>query len=267
MTLRDLTDSRYAQGSFALPRLLREKEVRVNGVRTGENVLLRRGDEVVYFTTPKEEARPFYGVVYEDENIFVADKYAGVNAEALACALFERCGALPVHRLDRNTSGVTAFAKTQAAEEELLSAFRQRRAEKLYGAVCFHPFAKRAAVLTAYLQKDAAAARVRVFSSPRKGAEKIVTEYYGAENRGEFARVKVRLHSGRTHQIRAHLAFIGHPVAGDEKYGDEALNKKYRLHRHILVAERLSFSCTGALSYLNGRAFVSRFSAAFPEGV
>lgn len=265
VALRDFTDSVYPQGSFAFSRLLRDREIRVNGQKTGKNVMLAPGDEVVYFTTPKEESRAFFDAVYEDENIFVADKYGGVNSEALFYCLSEKTDARFIHRLDRNTRGVICFAKNAAAEEALLAAFRERRAEKIYEAVCFHPFSRPSAVLTAYLKKDAGAAHVAVFSRPREGAEKIVTEYFGAENRGELARVCIRLHSGKTHQIRAHMAFCGHPVAGDEKYGDETLNKKYRVKRQILVAKRLSFTFEGALSYLNGKEFVSSFSAQFPE--
>lgn len=239
--------------------------MRVNGAKTGKNVPLFPGDEVAYFTTPKEEAKPFYREVYADENVLVADKFAGVSSEALFCALREPFGARFIHRLDRNTAGLIAFARNEAAEGELLSAFRERRAQKVYGAICFHPFRERRAVLTAYLKKDAAAARVRIFPSPRAGAEKIVTEYEVEEDFGEYSRVRVLLHSGKTHQIRAHMAFIGNPVAGDEKYGDEALNKKYRLRRQLLVAEKLSFSFAGALSYLNGRTFFSSFRAEMPE--
>lgn len=137
---------------------------------------------------------------------------------------------------------------------------------KEYGAVCFHPFAKKSAVLTAYLKKDASAARVRVFSSPvPRAREKICTEYEtGRGVRGIYPGVRILLHSGKTHQIRAHMAFIGNPVAGDEKYGDEALNKKYHLRRQLLAAEKLSFAFGGALSYLNGRTFLSSFRAQMP---
>lgn len=261
--LRDFTDENYAQGSFAFSRLLREGEIRVNGARVNKNVTLAAGDEVTWFTTPKEEARPFYAVVYEDENVLVADKFAGVNAEALARALAER-GARPVHRLDRNTCGLMAFARTDAAERALLAAFRARRVHKEYEALCFFPFAERHAVCTAYLQKDARAARVRVFAEAGRGREKIVTEYT-AEGAGEVVRVRILLHSGKTHQIRAHMAFLGHPVVGDEKYGNEAMNKKYRVRRQILVAKRLSFFAGGPLAYLDGREFVSSFSAALPK--
>lgn len=262
-SLRDFTDEHYAQGSFAFSRLLRAGEIRVNGARVRRNVRLAPGDEVVWFTTAKEEARPFYAVVYEDENVLVADKYAGVNTEALAEALKER-GARAVHRLDRNTCGLLVFARTDAAECALLEAFRARRVRKEYEALCFHPFSVPEAVCTAYLKKDSRAARVKVSPAPAAGYEKIVTEYAAEETPGEVVRVRIVLHSGKTHQIRAHMAFLGHPVVGDEKYGDEALNRQYGVKRHILVAKRLSFSLSGALAYLNGKTFESAFSAQLP---
>ena len=263
--LSAFTDDTCAQASFCLRTLLKNRDVRVNGVRVCTDVPLRRGDEVCYYLTPAQEARRGFSVLYEDENVIVADKESGVNAAAVFSALAQEGQTFFIHRLDRNTCGVMAFARNDGAERALSAAFKERRAVKIYEAVCFHPFKKPADVLTAYLVKDAAAARVRVYAEPCKGAEKIVTEYFGAENAGELARVHVRLHSGKTHQIRAHLAFIGHPVAGDEKYGDEALNKKYALKRHILVAKELSFFFTGMLSYLNGKLFTSSFSAQFPK--
>ena len=105
---------------------------------------------------------------------------------------------------------------------------------------------------------------MRVFSQPRAGALPIATEYEVLEERGGLARVQIVLHSGRTHQIRAHMAFIGHPVLGDEKYGDEAANRRYGVKRQLLVAKRLSFVGEGALASLGGREFVSAFSAEFP---
>ena len=143
-TLKDFTDENYPQGSFAFSRLLREKEVRVNGVKTGrENVLLRAGDEVTYFTTQKEENRPFYKILYEDENILVADKYAGVNTEGLAAHLRGKYGARPVHRLDRNTSGVMIFARSETAEKLLLEAFRSRRVQRFMKRSVFIPLSRR----------------------------------------------------------------------------------------------------------------------------
>ena len=238
-TLKTFTDNVYPQGSFAFPRLLRARDIRVNGKKTGENILLREGDEVVYYTTLREESVPAYETVYEDENVLVADKYAGVNSEALYFALSQKGETYFIHRLDRNTAGLMIFAKNKRAEAELLRAFRERRVQKIYLALCFGKFAKGVDMLCGYLVKDEKAARVRVYSKPREGAEKIETEYCVLNGDGELSMVEIVLHSGKTHQIRAHMAFIGHPVAGDEKYGDEARNKKYGVKRQLLVAKTL----------------------------
>ena len=262
-TLRDFTDEHYAQGSFAFARLARARDIRVSGARVGANVTVHAGEEVCYFTTPKEEARPFYTVVYEDADALVADKFAGVNTEALAFHLAAECGARAVHRLDRNTCGLLVFAKTDAAERALLSAFRERRVKKVYEALCFGPFAKPKADLAAYLQKDAEHARVRVSTAPAKGAVRIETSYEVTEDCGAYARVRIVLGSGKTHQIRAHMAFVGNPVVGDEKYGDEAKNASLGVRRHILVAKELSFDCP-ALAGLHKRTFVSAFRAELP---
>ena len=85
------------------------------------------------------------------------------------------------------------------------------------------------------------------------------------EERGGLCRVRILLHTGRTHQIRAQMAGAGHPVLGDEKYGDEAANGRYGVRRQLLVAKRLTFSPAGGLKCLRGREFVSSFSAEFPE--
>ena len=247
-TLKDFTDENYAQGSFAFSRLLRDRDIRVCGVRTGNNVFLSAGDEVVY----------------ADEHILILDKAAGVSSEALFAAVREAYGARFIHRLDRNTSGLIAFARTDQAEEVLLSAFRRRQVCKIYHALCFHPFVLSHACERAYLRKDERAARVFITANAVPGADPIETEYTVLEKMDEYSLVEIRLHSGKTHQIRAHMAFLGHPIAGDEKYGDEALNRLYRVKRQILVAKRLSFACTGCLAELNGREFVSSFSAKMP---
>ena len=258
-TLKTFTDNVYPQGSFAFPRLLRARDIRVNGKKTGENILLREGDEVVYYTTLREESVPAYETVYEDENVLVADKYAGVNSEALYFALSQKGETYFIHRLDRNTAGLMIFAKNKRAEAELLRAFSERRVQKIYLALCFGKFAKGVDMLCGYLVKDEKAARVRVYSNPRAGAEKIETEYCVLNGDGELSMVEIVLHSGKTHQIRAHMAFIGHPVAGDEKYGDEARNKKYGVKRQLLVAKTLRLQTKGVLAYLNGQSFSSRF--------
>lgn len=253
-TLKTFTDNYYAQASFCFRTLLKAREIRVNGARVSADMPLKQGDIVRYFLTPKQESRAAFSVVYEDGNVIVADKESGVNSEAVFSALCERGETYFIHRLDRNTAGLLIFAKNAEAEGELLSAFRDRRVEKIYLARVVGCPKEKHAVCTAYLKKDAAASRVRVSSKPV--GEKIITEYEVLEG-GETSLLRVTLHTGKTHQIRAHLAFLGCPIVGDEKYGDGAYNRAHNAVRQKLVAKRLTLHCAGALAYLDGRSFLS----------
>lgn len=252
--LKDFTDATYPQGSFAYNALIKKGDIRVNGVKMRANCAVSAGDEVVYYTTPAQEAKPSHAVLYEDENIYIADKQSGVSSEALFCELESR-GCLPVHRLDRNTCGLIVLAKTEQAQEELIAAFKERAVEKVYLCLAKNAFKAEKGVLTAYLSKDAKSGLVRIYGSSNADRVKIVTEYEVLEKKGDIALVRVTLHTGKTHQIRAHLSFAGCPVLGDTKYGDFALNKKYALTRQVLVAHSLRFNLNGKLSYLNGRLF------------
>ena len=256
-SLKDFAGNVYPQGSFCLSALLRGKDIKVNGARVGANVKLNAGDEVIFYTTPAQESKPSHAVVYEDGNVLIADKFSGVTSEGLLYELCSRGEYYACHRLDRNTQGLIAFAKNAAAASGLLAAFKDRRVEKVYYAVCRDGFKEDCAVLTAYLKKDPSASEVKIYGGEVKGSVKIVTEYRVEERRGGLALVKVVLHTGKTHQIRAHLAFIGCPVLGDGKYGDGALNKRHSLARQQLVAKFLTFKTGGGLSYLNGRTFES----------
>ncbi|HIR29197.1 MAG TPA: RluA family pseudouridine synthase [Candidatus Coproplasma stercorigallinarum] len=258
--LQSFTDETYPQGSFAFAALLRARDIKVNGVRTGKNVPLCDGDEVVYYTTPAQEAKPSHAVVYEDENIIVCDKFSGVSAEGLLSELCVLGSAFAVHRLDRNTEGLIVYAKSERAAAELVRAFKERRVKKVYLALCRNNFTKKQACLTAYLKKDSKKASVTVSDTPRKGFVKIVTEYRVVKEEGDAALAEITLHTGKTHQIRAHMAHIGCPIVGDEKYGDNALNKKYGARRQRLVAKQLSFELSGELSYLSSKTFTSSFT-------
>ena len=259
-SLRAFTDCTYPQGSFVFARLLREREIKVNGVRVDKNITLKAGDEVTYFTTPAQEAMPSHSVVYSDDSIAVVDKFSGVSSEGL-CAELNTYGVYyPVHRLDRNTCGVMVYAKSQGAQDELIKAFRERRAKKTYHAVCKNHFSSPSGTLTAYLYKDEKRSLVKIYDSPVRGAQKTETGYRVLKTQDDLALVAVELHTGKTHQIRAQMAHIGCPVLGDGKYGDGALNKKYGMARQCLVAKRLKLTgLTGGLSSVDGRSFESGF--------
>ncbi len=261
-SLKDFTDCTYPQGSFVFRTLLKKGDIRVNGVKVKENVKVNEGDEVSYYTTAAQESAPSHTVVYEDENVLIADKFSGVTSEGL---FYELAPYRPAHRLDRNTCGLIAFAKTEKVEEELVSAFRERRVEKTYLCLAKNAFKKDSATLTAYLKKDEKNALVRIYAADKGGCAKIITEYKVLKSMGDIAEAEVKLHTGKTHQIRAHLAFIGCPVLGDEKYGDGALNAEYNARRQILIAKRLRFDLQGELAYLNGKTFESAFEPKLPN--
>ncbi len=258
-SLKEFTENNYAQASFFWDILLKEKSIKVNGKRVGRNVPLYRGDTVYYYLSPKRAEKPAFYVVYEDENILVADKESGVNSEAVFAALQREKECYFVHRLDRNTKGLLAFAKTKAAEEELLKAFKNRLVEKKYHALCFGVFAAERETLTAYLKKDEDSALVKVYGKPVFGSEKIITEYRVLQRLEKTTKVEVTLHTGKTHQIRAHLAHIGCPIVGDMKYGNTEQNRQLKIARQRLVSKKVTFFVDGTLAYLYGREFISRF--------
>lgn len=254
--LKDFTDSTYPQGSFYFNVLLKGGDIRVNGAKVTTNVALGAGDAVRYYTTAKMEAKKSHERVFEDENIYVADKYSGVNTEALACEL----GLFAAHRLDRNTSGLIVFAKTENCRDALEKIFKDRAVYKAYLCITVNNFSSDRADLRAFLKKDEKRSTVVVSDVQGRGFSPIRTEYEVLSATGDLALVKVILHTGKTHQIRAHMAHIGCPLLGDEKYGNEALNAAYGVKRQLLVSKWLCFS-------LDGRkySFESSFSPQFPQ--
>lgn len=260
-TLKEFTENNYAQASFFWNTLLKNKDIKINGKRVGKDTRLYKGDVVSYYLTKKQEEKPAFYTVYEDENVKIVDKESGVNSEAVFAALQRERACYFIHRLDRNTKGLLVFGLTAEAETELLRAFKHRYVEKRYHALCFGSFPVAQDTLTAYLKKDAENALVKIFDAPMKGAEEIVTEYKTIENFGETTLAEVILHTGKTHQIRAHLAHVGCPIVGDMKYGDATRNKALGRARQCLVAKHLRFQTNGVLAYLDGKEFSSRFEA------
>ena len=258
-TLKKFTENECAQAAFFWNYLLKNKEIKVNGKRVDRDIRLHAGDTVEYFLTKKQQEKPAFYTVYEDENILIADKESGVNSEAVFAALKRTRECYFIHRLDRNTKGLIAFALNAKVESALLAAFKEKRVEKRYHALCFGAFAKPADIMTAYLKKDAENAFVYIYDTPVNGAEQIITEYTALEYFEGQTKAEILLHTGKTHQIRAHLAHVGCPIVGDMKYGNTAKNKEKNAARQCLVAKYLRFDLDGEFAYLNAMEFSSRF--------
>ena len=204
--------------------------------------------------------------VYADTHVLLVAKRAGVEVTkedggeaSLEAHLQPVYGPLyPVHRLDANTEGLLFFARDAAAQAALLSAFQEGGVEKYYLALLCGQMNETSATLTAWAKKDAERARLLVYDAPRQGAVEIKTGYRVIEQAADKALVEIRLYTGRTHQIRAHMAHIGHPVLGDDKYGDREANRAAGRKRQALVSYRMLLHVPeeSVLAYLNGREFL-----------
>lgn len=204
-------------------------------------------------------------VVYRDANIAVIDKPYGIavasadapGEETLETRLSRQLNVpvYPVHRLDFNTRGLIVFALNEDAKLSLDDAIKRGKLNKYY-----HCIVKGTppveGVIKAYAIKDAQSAKVHVTDHPRPGAVEMLTGIKVLKSENGISLVEAELITGRMHQIRAQLSHIGHPVLGDDKYGDWQLNRKFNLKRQALKAVRLEFDMgEGALRYLDGRRF------------
>ena len=251
-----------------LYRVIRSGEVRVNKGRAGADTRVAAGDLIRVppmrlaaaraDTVPKAPAREF-PVLLEDEHLLAIDKPAGVavhGGSGVSSGVIEQLRqARPqarflelVHRLDKETSGVLLLAKKRSALTALQDQFRQRDTGKIYAALVFGNWPEKLKVIDQALHKtlDAAGERhVRVVSPAHEDGRRAITLVQVAQRLTDATLLRVTLKTGRTHQIRVHLAHAGHPIVGDPKYGDFARNKAFAreqgVARMFLHAAELAF--------------------------
>ena len=249
-------------GYYSIHKIIKNRSVKINGARTGVDQNVNAGDMVCVYLPDREKNS--IEVVYRDDNILVVSKSAGIEVQG-EDSLTERINniltdaeAIPVHRLDRNTMGLVVFALNKTAEKELLDSFKVREIDKTYNCIVVGAPRQQSATLKGYLFKDAKKSLVYVSEVQKQGYVPIETRYQLLKKlNGELSLLEVKPITGRTHQIRAHLASIRLPILGDGKYGINKINRKYRVKTQLLCCTKITFHFKqGTLKYLDGKSVV-----------
>lgn len=278
-----------------LYKCIRLKRIKLNGKRCQNADFLKENDVLSLYindeffencekdkdneTDTLSKIKSVPKVVYEDNNILIAFKPSGMDVHRgsetsqetlieIICAYLWRKGEYDpalensfspalCNRLDRNTTGLVIAAKNAESLRSLNEAIRERHIQKKYLCICTGKLPSVHSTETAY-HKKGQHNLVSIRKNATDGYKKIVTEYRVLEEKKGLSLVEINLITGRTHQIRAHLAYLGAPVLGDGKYGNVAVNKRMGVFRQQLCAYSLTFNTTkGILKYLNGKSFVS----------
>ena len=251
-------------------KALRQKDIRINGKRINTDCTIYVGDELsIYIADNLLFPSINLEIIYEDDNILIVNKpnnieVVGENSlTSLINTKFSSNNIMPCHRLDRNTTGLVLFAKNKEALDILFNKFKNHEIKKFYRALVYGIPKVKNARLEAFLFKDTKNSIVYISDTFKKGYQKIITSYKVLEEfPNNTSLLDVEIETGKTHQIRAHLAHIGYPIVGDGKYGINSVNKKLGYKYQQLCSYKLQFcfsSNSGILSYLNNKVIELKY--------
>lgn len=252
--------------SSTLHKALRKKDIRINDIRINEDKIIHEFDTItIYIIDELLYKKIEIKKIYEDDNILVISKPINIevvseqNEETITNILEKEYSYIkPCHRLDRNTIGLVLFAKNPESLQILLEKFKSKEIEKKYYCTVIGKMSNKQALLKAYLFKDTKKSLVYISDTPKKGYQEILTKYtvLSENSKNSTSFLEIELITGRTHQIRAHLAHIGHPIIGDGKYGINEINKKNKCKYQQLQNHQITFkfsSPASILEYLNNK--------------
>ena len=252
--------------SNMLYKALRQKDIKIDGKRTNKDCTIYEGNELQIFIAdsilyPNIDLK----IVFEDDNILIINKSANLEVtgnNSLTTIVHSKYYdnnflPMPCHRLDRNTNGLVLFAKNEESLNILFDKFKNHEIQKKYLALVYGIPKVKNARLEAYLFKDNKKSIVYISDDFKTGYSKIITSYTVIkEYKNNSSLLEVQIETGKTHQIRAHLAHIGYPIIGDGKYGINSVNKEFGFKYQQLTSCELTFNFktdSGILNYLNGK--------------
>ncbi|MBS4537814.1 RluA family pseudouridine synthase [Clostridium sp. D2Q-11] len=273
-----------------IQKMIRKKRIKLNGSRTYSEEIVKCDDEITLYLAEETinkfqseveniDVKIDLNIIYEDDNILLINKKEGQishsnneDGESIVKGvkkyLIDKGEYKPeeektfspaiCNRLDLNTSGVIIAAKNYNSLKVINEAIRDQKIEKYYKALVAGKIDKRD-LLEGYLVKDNKTNKVMIYNKWVENSKEIKTRISPIKYNEDYTLLDIELITGRTHQIRAHLSSINHPIVGDRKYGDKETNKKFNLKSQFLIAYKITFKgLKNGLEYLNNRSFEAK---------